>query len=128
MNALELWMLKRFCNQFRLDHQEIDEKLTYSEAKQHLISLVPNFYGVDTLAETGRWHPAVTKAAKRERMHQWESEQERYLQEYYRKNILHFYVTYIQEGATKPKETGTASDIFKWRFSLKSWILNRLKT
>jgi len=127
MNALELWMLRRFCDQFGIDYQEIDESLTYSEAKAHLLSLVTDFCGIDTLAQLGHWHPAVTEAVKKARMSQWVTEQERYMQEYYRKNFLHIYI-YEQERATEPPETGSATDIFPWRFSLKQWILNRLKT
>ena len=97
MNALERWMLKRFCDEHELDYQEIDDTLTYYENKQHLCSLVmgPLFPDTD--------------------FHMWRSQMERYQKEH----ILEYYVSATMDGETKSDEVGKP---YYPRFSLATYL------
>jgi len=86
MNALQLWHLKRFCDQHELDYQEIDNTLSYSENKDHLISLVHNF----------------DSEAPFQRLPEWKSAEE----QYNKQHILSFYITCIIDGSNVSEDVG----------------------
>lgn len=94
MNALELWTLKKLCKKHELDYQEIDNSLTYSENKQHLLSLVTD--------------KEVDGRALR-------SQEAQYMKEH----ILSHYVVCKMEGTTKSEEVG---EPYYPRFSLERFI------
>ena len=97
LNALERWLLKRFCDKHGLDFQEIDSTLTYYENKQHLCSLV-----------MGPLFPDVN-------LRVWRSQMERYQREH----ILEYYVSATLDGETKSDEVGKP---YYPRFSLAMYI------
>ena len=99
MIALQLWHLRRFCDKHNLDYQEIDDTLTYSENKDHLISLVPNF----------------DSEAPFQRLPEWESAEEQYMKQH----ILSYYIMCIVDGETTSKEVGAPMEP---RFSLAAYI------
>ena len=97
-------MLKRLCDKFEIDYQEIDDTLTYWENKAHLCSLAywSRYYPLD---------PAAPGLAK------WESHWERYMS----KHVLSWYVLAIEDGETVSEEVG---EVLWWypRFSLSLYI------
>jgi len=97
LNALERWMLKRFCDKYELDYQEIDNTLTYYENKQHLVSLV-----------MGPLSPNVDPRV-------WRAQMERYQKEH----ILEYYVSAAMDGETMSDEVG---EPYYPRFSLARYI------
>ena len=100
INALELWMLKRFCDQHELDYQEIDDTLTYYEVKEHLMSIA-----------IGPLYPETNMAA-------WESQME----EFMKKHILEYYIVAALAGETRSTEVGKP---YYPRFSLTNFIQTR---
>jgi hypothetical protein len=97
MNALELWRLRKFCEQHELDYQLVDLTLTYSENKKYLASQVADFNPENRLDE-------------------WKSQEEYYMKHHF----LMFYINCMREGATKSEETG--EPIQPNHFSLAEWI------
>lgn len=95
MNALQLWHLRRFCEQRSLDYQLIDLTLTYSENKKYLAS--QDFNPENQLDE-------------------WKSQEEYHMKHHF----LTYYINCAREGATKSEETG--NPIQPNRFSLAEWI------
>lgn len=96
LNHLQLWHLRRFCDKHELDYQFIDLTLTYSENKKYLASLTE--FNIESPV--------------------WESQEEYYMEHHF----LTYYVSCINEGATKSEETG--KPIQPSRFSLSDWIKN----
>lgn len=97
MNALQLWHLRRFCEQHGLDYQLIDLTLTYSENKKYLASQVADFNRENQLDE-------------------WKSQEEYHMKHHF----LTYYINCAREGATKSEET--RNPIQPNRFSLAEWI------
>jgi len=93
LNSLQIWRLKHLCDVHRLDPQEIDNTLTYSENKKHLESLVTD----------------------RDRSVEWASEQERYVKEH----ALSQYIAAILDGTNVSEEMGSPQQP---RFSLAAYI------
>ena len=99
MIALELYHLKRLCDKWKIDYQEIDDTLTYWENKRHILSMVLRaVYPLD---------PTVQRT--------WKSLEEKYMAE----NFLTYYVCCIQDGMTTSEEVGPP---MKPRFSLAAYI------
>jgi len=94
MIALELWTLKKLCKKHGLDYQEIDNSLTYSENKQHLLSLVTD---------------------RKMDIRALRSQEAQYMKEH----ILSHYVVCKMEGTTKSEEVGES---YYPRFSLERFI------
>ena len=107
MYPLSLWLLKRFCDKYEIDYQEIDNTLTYWENKEHLQSLVIPSYG-SMIADTGGWENSLAK---------WESQMEWYLKTHF----LEYYITCIEAGWTISEEIGKPPSHYP-RFSLVTYI------
>lgn len=108
MRPLELWLLKRLCDKYGLDYQEIDSTLTYYENKEHLESLIfPPDYGSLTVDKSG-WERSLDK---------WEAHQEWFLQTHF----LYYYIACIEAGWTISKEVGAPLPHFP-HFSLVEYI------
>ena len=107
MYPLELWLLKRFCDKYEIDYQEIDDTLTYWENKEHLQSLVIPAYGRLTADVTG-WGRSLEA---------WESQMEWYLKTHF----LEYYVACIDAGWTISEEMAEAIPHYP-RFSLETYI------
>ena len=90
-------MLKRFCKQHELDYQEIDNTLTYYEAKGHLMSIA-----------VGPLSPEINMA-------EWESQME----QYQREHILEYYIGAALAGETRSTEVGKT---YYPKFSLAAFI------
>jgi len=103
LNALELWHLKRFCDEHGLDYAEIDGTLTYWENKEHLKSLI-----IDDEPDLNRWR----------------AEMERYT-DYRREHFLQYYIDATRRGETRSKDVGPIST--GSGFSLAAYI-RRQKT
>lgn len=100
MNALERWHLRRLCDKWEIDYQEIDSTLTYWENKRHILSLVAErVYPLDPLV-------------KRD----WRSLEQKYMEE----QFLTYYVCCVEDGLTIPKESGHL--LHYPRFSLEEFI------
>ena len=101
MNALELWHLKRLCNKWEIDYQEIDSTLTYWENKRHILTIVAKMvYPLD---------PTVERT--------WKSLEEKYMAEHF----LIYYICCIEDGLTISEEMGETSPHYP-RFSLETYI------
>ena len=100
MNALELWHLKRLCDEYGLDYQEIDDTLTYWENKRHLLSI--------KIDRMGPLSPELRT---------WESMEEQYMKEH----MLSYYVMCLLDGATVSEEMGEIPPHYP-RFSLETYI------
>jgi len=98
LNNLELATLKRYCDKYGLDYQEIDSTLTFAENKKHLLFLALNIaYNVFEL--------------------------ERYAElqrEYMENHFLEYYLLCQMDGETISKET--SSPPVETHFSLQEWI------
>jgi len=99
LNPLQLWHLHRFCDKHGLDYQLIDSILTYDENKQYLVSQVMDSHIEDRIQEC-------------------KSQEDDFMSHHF----LSYYVSCINEGATKSEETG--KPIQPSRFSLSDWIKN----
>jgi len=100
LRALELWHLKKLCDKYDIDHQEIDDTLTYWENKRHLLSLkIERMAPLDAELRT------------------WESMEEEYMNEH----ILSYYVMCLLDGATTSEEKGETPPHYP-RFSLETYI------
>jgi hypothetical protein len=97
MNNLQMRHLLKFCQKHELDPHLIDNVLTYSENKDYLKSIVPDFNPENRLDE-------------------WKSQEECYMKHHF----LLFYISCINEGATKSEETG--EPIQSNHFSLAEWV------
>ena len=114
MYPLELWLLKRLCDRYGLDYQELDSTLTYYENKEHLQSLV---WG-DRLRAFG---PLETDQSGlttwRQNEDKWESQMEWYVAHH----ILEEYIAYRDAGWTVSEEVGEPLRYYP-RFSLGEFI------
>lgn len=101
MNNLQMRHLLKFCQQHELDPHLIDNTLTYSENKNYLKSLVPDF------------NP-------KSKMDQWKSMEEQYLDEH----ALSHYLACMIEGKTKSEYVGEVSGEVSGepQFSLKGMV------
>ena len=66
MNALQMWRLKLYCENHKIDTMEIDDEINYKENMVHLKSMTTNFNEVDA------------------RMLEWEGK----MNQYFHENIL----------------------------------------
>ena len=107
MYPLELWLLKKFCDKYGIDYQEIDNTLTYWENKEHLESLVIPSYGSLT-ADMSGWDASIAT---------WESQMEWYL----RTHFVMYYIACIDAGWTISEEVGE-TPLHYPRFSLETYI------
>ena len=112
MYPLELWLLKKFCDKYSIDYQEIDKTLTYWENKKHLQSLVIDIPTYEPLA----MDPGGLIAWK-DRLAAWESQMEWYLKTHF----LAYYVACIDSGWTISEEIGE-TPLHYPRFSLETYI------
>ena len=114
MRPLELWLLKKFCDKYEIDYQEIDDTLTYWENKEHLQSLIwgpiPSFGPL--IAD--QW---AVKRAFEERLRAWEAQQEWFLKTHF----LWYYISCIDAGWTISEEMGEVPPHYP-RFSLETYI------
>ena len=97
LTPLQLWRLKRFCDKYEIDYQEIDNTLTEWENKEHLASLV--------------FGPLIAD------LDQWEAQMEWYLAHYF----LEYYIACIEAGWTISSEMGEIPPHYP-RFSLETYI------
>jgi len=89
-------MLKKFCDKYEIDYQEIDNTLTYWENKEHLESLaIPADYGSLTPDVSG-WEASLAA---------WEAQMEWYLDHHF----LEYYIACRDAGWTVSKEVGEVS-------------------
>ena len=118
MYPLELWLLKRFCDRYGIDYQEIDDTLTYWENKEHLQKLRLEAHlppkgafgplGLD-LSGVSTWEQAEDK---------WEAQMEWYLEHH----LLEEYIAYRDAGWTVSEEVGEPYYPRPPRFSLATHI------
>jgi len=94
--------LLNFCRKHELDTHLIDNTLTYSENKEYLKSLVPDF-------------------DPESRMTEWEAAEEQYLAEH----ALSHYLACMLEGKTKSKDVGEV--VSERPFSLRSFVTIKVK-
>lgn len=99
MNNLELRHLKRLCDKFGIDYQEIDNTLTYDENKQHLRFLI-------------RMLSQTLDVFELERMAEL---QKQYMEEHF----LCYYITCRIAGETRSEDVGEVSSEPQM-FSLKA--------
>ena len=114
MYPLELWLLKRLCDRYGLDYQEIDDTLTYYENKEHLQSLV---WG----ARLRVYGPLETD---RSGFLQWENKEAEWtaqMAQYLAEHLLEEYIAYRDAGWTVSEEVGEPLRYFP-RFSLEEFI------
>jgi hypothetical protein len=103
MNNLELVHLKRYCDKYGLDYQEIDNSLTYYENRKHLRSLVQmltrtlDVFEIERMAEL----------------------QKQYMKEHF----ISYYLACQMAGETKSTEVGQLPK--SPEFSLKAFIEQR---
>jgi len=102
MNNLQLRHLLNFCRKHELDPHLIDKTLTYSENKDYLKSLVPDF-------------------DPESRMDEWKSMEEQYMADH----ALSHYLACMLEGRTKSKDVGKV--VSKHRFSLRDMVAIKVK-
>jgi len=95
INHLQMYHLLRFCQQHELDPHLIDKALTYSENKDYLDSLVPNF-------------------DPENRLNEWEQTEEWYMENFF----LEHYISCIRDGSIVSEDTGHV-DASKPLFSLR---------
>jgi len=100
LNPLELATLKRYCDKYGLDYQEIDNSLTFWENKKHLRSLVKmltctlDVFEIERMAELQR--------------------------QYIKEHPIEYYLACQMAGETTSTETGLP--IEEPHFSLRGWI------
>lgn len=113
---LELWLLKRFCDRYGLDYQEIDNSLSYWENKEHLQKL-----HLKAHLPRKDYGPLATDigglATWEQNEGRWESEMEWYVEHH----ILEEYIAYRDAGWTISKEVGEPYPRYP-RFSLATHI------
>ena len=97
MNNLELATLKRYCDKYGLDYQEIDSKITYWENKEHLRGLVK----------------MLTRTLDVFEMERMAEMQNQYMKEHF----ISYYLACQMAGETKSTKVGQPSSDHK--FSLK---------
>jgi len=92
-------LLKKFCDKYELDYQEIDDTLDYYENMAHLKSLVIQNYRrtYDTLHAD---RSGLTEWEQR--LADWKAQMEQYLDEHF----LEYYISCIEAGWTKSDEVG----------------------
>lgn len=102
MNNLELRHLKRYCDKYGIDYQEIDNSITYSENKQHLRSIARMISQSLDVFELRRMEELQTQ--------------------YMKEHILSHYLLCQLNGETKSAEVG---EPHYPRFSLTRFIQQR---
>ena len=113
MYPLELWLLKRFCDKYEIDYQEIDNTLTYWENKEHLKSIalgpIPTYGPIRAdLGGLDDWE---------NRLAAWESQMEWHLKNHF----LEYYIACIEARWTISEEMGETPPHYP-RFSLETYI------
>jgi len=108
---LHLWLLKKFCDKYDIDYEEIDDTLTYWENRGHLKSLalgpMPDYGSLRAdLGGLSDWE---------ERLAEWESQMEWYLENHF----LEYYLACIKAGWTVSEDVGEVSSEPQM-FSLKA--------
>jgi len=103
LNNLELATLKRYCDKYGLDYQEIDNSLTFWENKKHLRSLVK----------------MLTRTLDVFEMERMAELQKQYMKEHF----LSYYVACQMAGETKSTEV--SQPLNPNSFSLKTYIWSR---
>lgn len=114
MNALVLYHLRKFCDKYGIDYQEIDDTLTYWENKEHLQSFAyERFNGTCMHVERDHtWRDReAEKAAK--------SQAEQYMKEH----ALSNYIMAAISGETVSEEVGDPPP--PRRFSLAAYIKSK---
>jgi len=101
MNNLELRHLKRYCDEYGIDYQEIDDTLTYWENKQHL----------RTIARM------LSQSLDEFELRRMEELQKQYMKEH----LLSYYLLCQLDGQTRSRETGEIPSHYP-RFSLETFI------
>jgi hypothetical protein len=103
LNNLELRHLKRLCDKYGIDYQEIDDTLTYYENRTHIRSIIKmlsqslDVFELERMAEL----------------------QEQYMKEHF----IDYYITCQIAGETKSDETGEVPEIPETQpFSLKDFV------
>ena len=107
-------MLKKFCDKYEIDYQEIDNSLTYWENKEHLQSIV--------WGPIPSYGPLIAdqyeaKRVWKRRQESWEAQMEWYLKTHF----LWYYISCIEAGWTISEETGE-TPLHYPRFSLETYI------
>jgi len=102
INNLQIRHLLKFCRKHDLDPHLIDDTLTYSENREYLKSLVPDF---DPESD----------------MDYWKSAEEQFLADH----ALTHYLACMLEGKTKSKDIGEV--VSERRFSLRNIITIKVK-
>ena len=97
MNNLEFVTLKRYCDKYGLDYQEIDNKINYWENKEHLRELVK----------------MLTRTLDVFEMERMAEMQNQYMKEHF----ISYYLACQMAGETKSTKIGQPSSDHK--FSLK---------
>jgi len=103
LNNLELATLKRYCDKYGLDYQEIDNSLTFWENKKHLRSLVQ----------------MLTRTLDVFEMERMAELQKQYMKEHF----LSYYLACQMAGETKSTEVEQPQH--SSRFSLQTYIQSR---
>lgn len=103
MNNLELRHLKRLCDKYGIDYQEIDDTLTYYENRTHIRSIIK----------------MLTQSLDVFELERMAELQEQYMKEHF----IDYYITCQIVGETESDETGEVPEIPETqRFSLKDFV------
>ena len=103
MNNLEFSTLKRYCDKYGLDYQEVDNKITYWENKKHLRELVK----------------MLTRTLDVFELERMAELQKQYMKEHF----ISYYLACQMNGETKSTEVGQLPE--SPEFSLKAFIEQR---
>ena len=108
MNNIQIMQLKKFCQKHELDTQLIDSKISYTENRQYLETLViKTFKSFSDLDHHG-------DRMLESRLHEWNAAEEEYLANHF----LWYYLICIKEGANKSAKVGKVQES-EPRFSLR---------
>lgn len=108
MNALVRYHLRKFCDKYGIDYQEIDDTLTYWENKEHLKSFIlPNIE--DQLKEWGPY------------LREMRSEEARYMKEH----TLSTFIIAELRGETVSDDVGDPQPLQRSRSPLATFIRRR---
>jgi len=120
MYPINLWLLKRFCDRYGLDYQEIDDTLSYYENKEHLQSLV---WGERIRA----FGPIETDRSGLRTWEHKEAEWESQMAQYVAEHLLEEYIAYRDAGWTISTEVGEPNPYPTHYppFSLEQFIIQR---
>ena len=117
MYPINLWLLKRFCDRYGLDYQEIDDKLSYWENKAHLRML--RLQAQLPRKDYGALKTDIGGLTK------WEDQEEAWaaqMAEYIAEHLLEEYIAYRDAGWTVSEEVGEPYYPRYPRFSLATHI------